>query len=286
MFNSEIGLFYAPDPAHQGFSRYGYCLGNPISFVDPTGRWGEMGYSIEGISVSGEMFENHYEEFEGSKEELYEQHKEWKHHNSRRGKAEEKRRQFYRRIDQIIQNLTEEQKKLLVGLSAGEATNPYNVKPTSAQYEKYLDQNEYAGIMFSVFNRLASSFHGAESIEDVIYENSQFDATNSPIFDWWVNGAVGFNPDENAAGFNWVSSSYIKRIEFASNTLNGIVNGSINNPVGNCMFFHGPGGNWNSSPHDQYIRNCTAIFLCSSAPTGWECYHYGRTVFYGWKGLR
>jgi RHS repeat-associated protein len=39
MFNSEIGLFYAPDPAQQGYSRYGYCLGNPINFVDPTGRY-------------------------------------------------------------------------------------------------------------------------------------------------------------------------------------------------------------------------------------------------------
>jgi RHS repeat-associated protein len=56
MFNSEIGLFYAPDPAHQVNSRYGYCLGNPINFVDPTGRWGQTSYSIEGISVSGEMF--------------------------------------------------------------------------------------------------------------------------------------------------------------------------------------------------------------------------------------
>ena len=32
-------MFYAADPAFQGYSRYGYCLGNPIIFVDPTGRY-------------------------------------------------------------------------------------------------------------------------------------------------------------------------------------------------------------------------------------------------------
>jgi RHS repeat-associated protein len=72
MFNSDIGLFYAPDPAHQGYSRYGYCLGNPISFIDPTGRWGQMGYYIEGLNVSGQMFGSQYETM-GSHYSLYQQ---------------------------------------------------------------------------------------------------------------------------------------------------------------------------------------------------------------------
>jgi RHS repeat-associated protein len=38
MYDSDVALFYAADPAHETYSRYGYCAGNPINFVDPTGR--------------------------------------------------------------------------------------------------------------------------------------------------------------------------------------------------------------------------------------------------------
>jgi RHS repeat-associated protein len=58
MFNSEIGLFYAPDPAHQSYSRYGYCLGNPINFVDPTGRETQ---SDDDIRSYFDQMRNYYE---------------------------------------------------------------------------------------------------------------------------------------------------------------------------------------------------------------------------------
>jgi RHS repeat-associated protein len=54
MFNSEIGLFYAPDPAQQGYSRYGYCLGNPVSFVDPTGRYTGSGMAFWTPDMNGD----------------------------------------------------------------------------------------------------------------------------------------------------------------------------------------------------------------------------------------
>ena len=37
-FDSEIGQFLAVDPAHQGYTSYGYVQGNPVTNVDPTGR--------------------------------------------------------------------------------------------------------------------------------------------------------------------------------------------------------------------------------------------------------
>ena len=38
MYDSHLGIFYAGDPAGQGFSPYSYCGGNPTMYVDKDGR--------------------------------------------------------------------------------------------------------------------------------------------------------------------------------------------------------------------------------------------------------
>ena len=38
-YDSRIGIFYAGDPAEQGFSPYMYCGGNPVMRIDKDGRW-------------------------------------------------------------------------------------------------------------------------------------------------------------------------------------------------------------------------------------------------------
>ena len=49
MYDTSAAIFYAADQANQGYSRYGYCLGNPVSLVDPTGRYGEPKVTINGM---------------------------------------------------------------------------------------------------------------------------------------------------------------------------------------------------------------------------------------------
>ncbi|MDD5343094.1 MAG: hypothetical protein PHW12_01595 [Smithella sp.] len=36
-YDAEIAMFISLDPAGEGWNHYGYCLGNPILFYDPTG---------------------------------------------------------------------------------------------------------------------------------------------------------------------------------------------------------------------------------------------------------
>jgi RHS repeat-associated protein len=38
-YDGTLGIFYASDPGHQGFSPYMYCGGNPIIYIDKNGRW-------------------------------------------------------------------------------------------------------------------------------------------------------------------------------------------------------------------------------------------------------
>ena len=39
MYDPVLGIFYASDPAGQGFSPYMYVGGNPVNLIDPTGMW-------------------------------------------------------------------------------------------------------------------------------------------------------------------------------------------------------------------------------------------------------
>ena len=54
MFDSDLGMFYAADPANSSSSPYGYVSGNPVSRVDPTGMvdWT--------TSVSNQMTQNYW----------------------------------------------------------------------------------------------------------------------------------------------------------------------------------------------------------------------------------
>lgn len=38
MYDAELGMFYAYDPAMQGFSPFGYCGNNPVMYIDKDGR--------------------------------------------------------------------------------------------------------------------------------------------------------------------------------------------------------------------------------------------------------
>jgi RHS repeat-associated protein len=45
-YDSEIGRFTTIDPIRDGMNWYGYCNGNPVNFVDPTGLYGINRYGL------------------------------------------------------------------------------------------------------------------------------------------------------------------------------------------------------------------------------------------------
>ena len=52
MYDTSAAIFYAADPAGQGYSRYGYCGGNPVIFIDPTGEEDEPDGNCQGQSIT------------------------------------------------------------------------------------------------------------------------------------------------------------------------------------------------------------------------------------------
>ena len=56
-YNSALALWTTPDPVvHGQHSPYTYCAGNPIKFIDPTGRNGELLYSNESIILRSRIY--------------------------------------------------------------------------------------------------------------------------------------------------------------------------------------------------------------------------------------
>jgi RHS repeat-associated protein len=60
MYDTSAAIFYAADPANQGASRYGYCGGNPVIMVDPTGKYWEPNYYVDGVQISSENYNENY----------------------------------------------------------------------------------------------------------------------------------------------------------------------------------------------------------------------------------
>jgi RHS repeat-associated protein len=65
LYDAEIGMFYAYDPAAQGFSPFGYCGNNPVIYIDKDGRL----FGIDDLIIIGAVAvgylagaaENHWE---------------------------------------------------------------------------------------------------------------------------------------------------------------------------------------------------------------------------------
>ncbi len=52
MYDSDLAMFFALDPAGQGFSPFGFCGNNPIIYVDKDGRW----FGLDDLFVTATSF--------------------------------------------------------------------------------------------------------------------------------------------------------------------------------------------------------------------------------------
>ncbi len=264
------GRFLETDPLGDlsfGESPYSYSHDNPVEFSDPSG---EYSYEINGVPVSNQVGQSFMSSADIGQYQLAQQARQYQEQNQ---------------VSQIIHNLSAGDQNLLTALGASEAS-------ASAASAK-----EIAGILFTVFNRLATGYGNAKSMSDVVYYSGAYNGINTAIFFYALNGYIpltrnwgkGFESDWNRLGPAYIFNRFDYRISTVRNVLNGIINGSIQNPVGNSMFYHAlNAGQWNTPPWDTYVRYLNAIYLTGGEATspGWEQYLYGNTVFINWNGLK
>jgi RHS repeat-associated protein len=333
-YSDSTAIFNSDDPAHSSTSPYGYVGGNPVSFTDPTGMvknpmapppdylsmeadWldaqeigmvaggggalspGGSGITFADASGSSDWYSSYEQDVAGTfglSGLQYLVNSGW--HKPISGVFDPWLGEGYqsvfnqlsndyrqRKVSQIIQNLTTEEKRLLTALGAAEAS-PRDINP-----------QEIAGIIFSVFNRLAAGYGNAKDISEVVFYPDAYNGVTTPIFFYALNGylpltstwGTGFVSDWNRIGASYTFNSYDSRISTAMGVVNGIVSGSITNPVGGSEFFHSiNSGTWNSTPWNTYVNDLQAIYLLGgeATPAGWEQYSYGNTVFINWNGLK
>ncbi len=246
------GRFMETDPLadlSSGESPYIYSNDDPVEFSDPTGNYS---YEIDGTPVSQSVGQ----ELQQSYAQNY--------------VLEQQTRQYQMGItvNHIIHNLSTTDKKLLTALGSQAAT-PY------ATYRQEIAggtfTKEIAGFMFTVFNRLASGYWG-NSIKSVIYSPGQYDEVYHSIFRYVLTGS-DFNSalNKREAAVRWV--------------LNGIIGGSISDPIGGAMFYHSTirhSGQWDTPPWDDFMFY---TFGSGVLPSSFKLYYYGNSIFVNWNGL-
>jgi RHS repeat-associated protein len=241
MYDTSAAIFYAADPANQGYSRYGYCGGNPVIMVDPTGKYWEPNYYVDGVQISSE---DYYENYASHVDTymLYQQHGMFNNANHQR--------QHQRDLAQQRKDLTKlsltgnsmasqsggsvprvsinyssllscpyQWLTYLIAAAVGEAT--WNEKKIGGLNDQSII--EMAQIIYVVLNSVAANYNDNTTIEDIVTDPGRFNGIKNANGQYVLQGGYG-NVDLDA------------RKAAAWEALYGVVFGSIPNLVGTSRF--------------------------------------------------
>ena len=241
MYDTSAAIFYAADPANQGASRYGYCGGNPVIMVDPTGKYWEPNYYVDGVQISSE---DYYENYASHVDTymLYQQHGMFNNANHQR--------QHQRDLAQQRKDLTKlsltgnsmasqsggsvprvsinyssllscpyQWLTYLIAAAVGEAT--WNEKKIGGLNDQSII--EMAQIIYVVLNSVAANYNDNTTIEDIVTDPGRFNGIKNANGQYVLQGGYG-NVDLDA------------RKAAAWEALYGVVFGSIPNLVGTSRF--------------------------------------------------
>ncbi|MGB2866927.1 MAG: RHS repeat-associated core domain-containing protein, partial [Bacteroidota bacterium] len=272
MYDSDLGYFYAPDPAHQGFAPYGYVGGNPISFVDPTGRGREDSHDNWAYLSSLERgLDLWHERLYGSGGGVVAMGPDGNYVTGKEfGKSKGAN-------EAEVHNMI--LRKVIAGLSATEI-----LFLTAAVGGEGVTEKEMAQIAYAILNRLVFNYDNLNSLIAIIVEPEQikgfFNSRGQYILTGVINDELLPAKKELASGTSRASLEvlYSDMKQDAMKAIEGVRTGSVANAIGNSMFFgNDPDLAGNQQP---FVDARSFINNPSLAPTGWFYAHIDGTHFF------
>ncbi|MGB2869515.1 MAG: RHS repeat-associated core domain-containing protein, partial [Bacteroidota bacterium] len=252
MYDSDLGYFYAPDPAHKEFSPYNYASNNPVGFVDPSGMESEAA-ALERTMMYQKNVEQQFDswtywQFGGGMDRTREESS-----SESAGEADPRRELAVRNA---IENLSDEEIRWMKAAVGGEAST----------YE------EMVNIAYVLINRLLDGF-GVNMI-DVISKPGQVNGFFNEIGQYVFTGQARGIPAEN------LPEGYSKRAVLAAKSVNNVLTGVAVSAIGTMRYFGSDRDvNRSSTRLFQIFRDVNAG-LYSPIHNDWRQVHIGGTWFF------
>ncbi len=230
LYDNTVGVFYAVDPAHENFSQYGYVGGNPVSFVDPTGR--VTAYS----PLIADMIEEGYASFHTPGDPFGNQ-------GGGGGFVDASGSSDWSSsyVDDFANAWGEGWKKALTHaiVTTGSQDVRYLLAAIVGEGSTLYSVNEMAQIAYVILNR---SFDLETSIEDVVTDPGQVKGIETSIAKYVLTGEIDFSQGQAKTDLKHLGEEntyerYDDKIIAGWDAVEGVVSGDIPNLIGSDRYW-------------------------------------------------
>lgn len=287
MYDSELGMFYATDPAREGTSPYGYVSNNPVSLVDPTGRrtaWlntDPLGAMSEYLSAKplgnpliGWQDSPFMQIFAFGASDVwalnggFHSFESWSENMVAQGISNNISQSLEQKVRyKILPALQPEEVCWLRAAMAGEATDVGGPASKGGLNENSL--SEMAQIAYVILNRLALGGFGKNLI-DVITSPFQINGINAPAGKYIVGGLTGTKKFDVRSDATWEAYA-------------GIYSGEIPNLIGSARYFGSTDqdlGTSNTRIFRESRRHFESAYIFGAFPPTYHHFIINNVIFF------